>query len=106
MCNRSKKKFKLTATIYDKRGRVLSTGENSYNKTHPLQSRLAKRAGRDKAIYLHAEIQALVRLKDWTRAHRIVIERYDNDGNPVSACPCEICQLAIKHAGIEIVEHT
>jgi deoxycytidylate deaminase len=106
MCKRHKKHFKLFATIYDKRGRILSSGENSYNKTHPFQSKLAKQAGREQAIYLHAEIQALVRLRDWTRAHRIVIERYDSDGNPMPACPCEICRLAIAHAGINIIEHT
>lgn len=26
----------IGATVYDKRGRVLTTGENSYDKTHPL----------------------------------------------------------------------
>lgn len=102
----TRKQYSLTATIYDKRGRVLSTGENSYSKTHPTQYHFAKRTGRPEAVYLHAEIAALVRLKDVERAHRIVVERVGADGQTRPAEPCPICKLAIEHAGIEIVEHT
>ena len=98
--------FFLKATVYDKRGRVLSVGENSYWKTHPHQVEMARKAGRPGAIYLHAEIQALVRIKDKNKAHRIYIERYDKQGNPRPAVPCEICTMAIKEAGIKVVEHT
>ena len=105
MC-KSRKKYKLKATIYDKRGRVLSSGENSYEKTHPLQVKLAHKNGRPDAIFLHAEIAALVRLKDWRKAHKIYIERYDENGNPRLAKPCKICQAAIEMAGIINVEHT
>jgi len=99
-------KFWLKATVFDKKGRVLSVGQNSYWKTHPYQVEVARRAGRPDAIYLHAEIQALVRVKDKTKAHKIVIERYDKQGNPRPAVPCEICRMAIQEAGISIVEHT
>lgn len=102
-----RRQFKLKATIYDKRGRVLSRGENSYRKTHPLQIKIAEEAGRPDAIFLHAEIHALVRLKDKIeQAHRIYIERYANNGDPLPAKPCEICTLALEKAGIEIVEYT
>ena len=102
-----RRQFKLRATIYDKRGRVLSTGENSYRKTHPKQVELARQAGRPGAEFLHAEIQALIRLKDKAdKAHRIFIERYANNGKPVDAKPCEICTLALAKAGIKIVEYT
>jgi len=101
-----RKQYKLIATIYDKKGRKLSQGENSYQKTHPYQTKLAKKAGRPGAIFLHAEIQALVRLKNKDKAHKIVIERYDSKGNPILAKPCEICSLALKEAGIGIIEHT
>lgn len=103
---KSRKQYKLTATIYDKKGRKLSCGENSYIKTHPYQTRLAKKVGRPDAVFLHAEIQALVRLKNKSKAHKIVIERYDAKGNPIVAKPCEICSLAIKESGIKIIEHT
>ena len=102
-----RRQFKLKATIYDKRGRVLSRGENSYRKTHPTQIKIAEEAGRPDAIFLHAEIQALVRLKDKAdKAHRIFIERYANNGEPLPAKPCEICTLALEKAGIKIVEFT
>jgi tRNA(Arg) A34 adenosine deaminase TadA len=101
-----RRKFDIKATIYDKKGRVLSVGENSYMKTHPYQRELANKAGRPEAIYLHAEIAALVKLKDWSRAHRIKVERYDVHGNPVIAKPCPICQSALKRANIELIEHT
>ena len=103
----SRSRFTLEATIYDKRGVILSKGTNSYSKTHPLQQTFAKRAGREEAIYLHAEIAALVKLRNTKKkAHRIVVERYNHKGQPVNAKPCEICQLALETAGIKIIEHT
>lgn len=101
-----RKQFEIKATIFDKRGRVISSGENSYWKTHPYQYELAKENGKPEAIYLHAEIAALIKLKDWRRAHKILVERYDSKGNPVLAKPCKICQAALDKAGINIIEHT
>lgn len=97
---------RLTATVYDKRGRVLSQANNSYIKTHPYQAKLAERHGRKEQIYLHAEIAALVKLRGVDKAHRIVVERYLKDGTPANAKPCPICEEAIRLAGIKIVEHT
>lgn len=96
----------MVATIYNKRGHVISRGENSYWKTHPMQIKTAKEVGREDAIFLHAEIAALVKLKDWSKAHKILVERYDAKGNPVIAKPCKICERALKKSGIEIIEHT
>lgn len=101
-----RKQFHIKATIYNKRGHVISEGTNSYWKTHPLQVKIAKSVGRDDAIFLHAEIAALVKLKDWSKAHRIKVERYDSKGNPLIAKPCKICQAALDRAGITIIEHT
>lgn len=106
MIKKPRRQFKLKATIYNKKGHVISTGENSYSKTHPLQGKIAKEAGRPDAIFLHAEIAALVKLKDWNKAHKIFIERYSEDGKPLPAKPCEVCTIALQKAGIEIVEHT
>ncbi|MDB4378661.1 hypothetical protein N9Z41_02705 [bacterium] len=101
------KRYQLKATLYDKRGRPLSTGQNSYKKTHPLQAKFAKLYGRsDEQIFLHAEIAALVKLKDWSKAYRIKVERYDFNGRPVNAKPCKICQAALDEAGIKVIEHT
>ena len=96
----------MTAIIYDRKGRVISVGKNSYVKTHPLQAKMAKETGNPLAIYLHAEIDALVKLKDWRQAHKIVVTRYNKSGEPSMAKPCEACCRAIKLAGIKHVEHT
>lgn len=101
-----RKKFRLKATIYDKKGRVLTVGENSYDKTHPLQVQMAKKYGRPGQIFLHAEMAALVRLKRHHTAHKIYIERYSEHGEPLIAKPCPVCEGALREAGIEIIEYT
>ena len=98
--------FNLTATLYDKRGRKLAVGTNSYTKTHPLQGKFAVEAGKPGAIFLHAEIDALRKCKDWKAIRKIVIERYDTKGNPRLAKPCLVCQHAIESIGIPEVEYT
>jgi tRNA(Arg) A34 adenosine deaminase TadA len=100
------KQYSITAIIYDKRGNVLSVGKNSYVKTHPLQARYAKQAGEPYKSFLHAEIDAIIRLRKLKGAKRIAVFRYKEDGSPASARPCKICCQAIKEAGIEIIEHT
>ena len=49
--------------IYDRKGNVLSIGQNSYIKSHPLQAEHAKLTGNEDKIFLHAEIHAIVKLK-------------------------------------------
>lgn len=101
-----KKRQQITAIIYDKRGRVLSIGQNSYVKTHPLQAKHANLVGLHDKVFLHAEVHAIARCHDLSRAHKIVVTRWDRNGLPVNAKPCKICQSAIEAAGIKIVEHT
>lgn len=96
----------ITAIVYDKKGRIISIGKNSYVKTHPLQAKYAHEVGLGEKVFLHAEVDALVRLRDWSRAHKIVVTRYNKNGEPVLARPCKVCQHAIKMAGIRHVEHT
>ena len=102
----SKKRQQISATIYDRKGRKLSYGINSYLKSHPLQQYYAKAAGRPDAIFLHAEIHALVKLKSKRKPYRIVVERYLQNGEPGLAKPCEICTQAIQDMGIKVVEYT
>ena len=102
----SRKRYKVSARILDKRGRVLSEGHNSYTKTHPLQALHAKRVGLPHKCFLHAEIHAIARCKQLDRAHRIIVERYDEDGNPRCAQPCPVCERAILESGIKRVEFT
>ena len=99
-------KQQITAVIYDRKGRVLSIGQNSYVKTHPYQAELARRVGEPYKVFLHAEVHAITRVRDISRAHRISIFRYDSKGKPILARPCDICITAIQAAGIKVVEHS
>lgn len=101
----SNNKQNIKATIFDKRGRVLAIGYNSYEKTSPVQAQYSKRVNQPARIYLHAEIAALVKVKHGT-PYKIKIERYDRFGEPKMAAPCPICSLAIKEAGIKFIEYT
>lgn len=99
-----RKHYDITALAYDKRGKLLSVGKNSYIKTHTLQAEYAKRVGRDQAIFLHAEIHALVKARE--AVHKLVVLRHDSKGHPANATPCSICQLAIREFGVKEVVHT
>ncbi len=101
-----KKRFELTALIYDKRGRVLSVGKSSYIKTHPLQKKHADAVGLCDKIFLHAEIHAIAKCRSLDKAYKIVVMRFDSDGNPKNAKPCPVCEDAIRAAGIKEVVHT
>lgn len=102
----SKPRFNITAIIYDKRGRILSMGKNSYVKTHPLQSHYALKAGLPHKIFLHAEIHAIALCKDLSKAYKIVVMRLDDKGIPRLAKPCPVCQNAIAATPIKVIEHT
>lgn len=100
------KKHDLTAIIYDKRGRVLSIGKNNYVKTHPVQKKYATKVGTPYKEFLHAEISAIIKCKDLSKAHKISIFRFNADGTPALARPCHVCMSAIEAAGITNVTHT
>lgn len=100
------KRFAITAIAYDKRGRVLALGKNSYVKTHPIQAEHAVAVGEPHKIFLHAEIAALLKIKDTSKVSRFVVFRYNSDGTPGNAKPCKVCARALKLAGITNVEHT
>lgn len=100
------RKHAITALIYNKRGRLISMGQNSYSVTHPLQARCAQAVGEPHRIFLHAEIAALVKLKDWGTAHSIHVARYTRNGEPADAQPCKACCHALKLAGIKNISFT
>lgn len=102
----TKARFDLTAIIYDKRGKVLSIGKNSYVKTHPYQAKCAERVGLPDKQFLHAEIHAILKCRKLEKAHKIVVTRFGKDGEEKTAKPCPVCMSAIEAAGIKIVEHT
>lgn len=96
----------ITAIIYDRKGRVLSVGKNSYVKTHTLQARHAQKVGMPEKQFLHAEIHAITKCRDLDKAYRIAVYRYNKRGQPLLAKPCLICQSVIESTGIQIVEWT
>ena len=98
------RKYHITAMAYNKRGKLLAVGHNSYIKTHPLQAKFGKESGRPNAIYIHAELAALLKARE--KVHRLVVLRYDKKGKPAMAKPCPACQVAIKHFGVKHIEHT
>ena len=95
---------KITALIYNKRGRLLSVGKNSYHKSHPTQAKYALKVGQPYKQFLHAEIAALIKCRGVP--YKIYVERKDAKGNSRLAKPCPICELAIKEAGIKYVEYS
>jgi tRNA(Arg) A34 adenosine deaminase TadA len=94
----------ITAIIYDKRGRVLSIGKNSYTKSHPTMARYAISVGEPHKIFLHAEIDAILKCRDLSKAHKISIFREGKRGVPLLAKPCKICMSAITAANIPNIE--
>lgn len=100
------KKYNLTATAYDKRGRVLAVAVNDYTKTHPRQKHYAVLAGLPEKENLHAEILCIIRALRVGTPYKISVSRFGKDGRHLNAEPCPICKLAIKEAGISMVEYT
>lgn len=85
---------------------IVGIGLNSY-KTHPLQNRFSKT---DYNNFMHAEIAAINNaLKKGNKnlnGASIYIARVLKNNKPALAKPCEICNRALKHYGIEQVFYT
>ena len=94
-------KHRVIAKVFDKRKRLLAEGVNSYKKTNPLMRKAMEATGAKNWSYLHAEVAALLKVKDWTKAHSIEIYRFTKDGLPALAKPCTCCQWVIEQAGIK-----
>lgn len=96
----------ITAIIYSRKGDVLSIGQNSYVKTHPLQTNHAEKVGLSCKQFLHAEVHAITKCKRLDKAYRISIFRYSKTGEPMNAKPCPVCMSAIAATNIKVIEHT
>lgn len=98
--------YNITAIVKDKKGIPLAIGRNSYVRTHPLMYRAAKATNSKERIYLHAEVAALLKVKDWDKAYSIEVFRFTKDGQPALAKPCTCCQWVIKQTNIKKIVHT
>lgn len=92
------------------RNEVIATGYNR-RKTNPLQYYFANMVGRPQAIYPHAEIAALHRVKQancyQNDFHLMKIYVYRETKHGIAmARPCEICMAAIKHFGLKHIFYT
>lgn len=94
------------AAIYDKRGKLIAEGSNSYVKTSPKMLRAGQKVGLDNKIYWHAECKAIYGLRDIKKAYKIVIARVNSIGEAVNSKPCILCETLIRDTGVKIVEHT
>lgn len=94
---------KMSAILLDKRNRVISTGTNSYEITHPKQFYAAVTASKKygnpnlrKKLYLHAEMNCLIKARK--PGYKLVICRVGGHGCDElrnSFC-CPICLTYIK----------
>lgn len=98
-------KYTILACTLDRKGKLISMKTNDYKCSHPLQKYFAERVGKPEAIYLHAEISALIASKN-KPIHTVLIARIDSNGMPVLAAPCPICQEAMKAYGVKEIVHT
>lgn len=96
----------IVALCFDKRGRLLSVGKNNYTKTHPIQAKYATKAGIPQKIYLHAEIDALLKVKYGVKPHKmVIIRRSKKTGELLPSKPCPVCQQAIEDFNIKELEY-
>lgn len=91
-------------------GRIISSGHNSFTKTHPLQKKLDKiRFDEDSTAKVHAEVAALLPLInsriDLNKASIYVYRAYKN-GELACARPCAGCMSLIKQCGIKKVYYS
>jgi len=99
---KSKSRQKVGAVLL--RGRkIVSLATNLEDKSHPFQAMLAEKVGMEKKIFLHAEINALIKARE--SADTIIIARVGGQcGTKLRlAKPCAICSFAIKQSSIKKV---
>lgn len=101
--NRSGEYFLISAVL-DKRNRIISIGENSLTKTHPMMAHYVNKTKSNHKIYLHAEISALVRA--YNKGYAMIVIRVNRQGTLAMSKPCPICEMAIKEAEIKKVYYS
>lgn len=102
----TRKKYQITATAFDKRGRPLGTSQNQYNRSHPIQKHFSVKAGlSDERIYLHAEVGAILQAGK-RNIDSVFVQRFHNNGDMANAHPCPSCCEALKAFGVRLVRYT
>lgn len=102
----SRKRYVITASCFDKKGRHLSTGVNDYKKTHPAMKRFAVLAGESEHKHaLHAELSAVLSARG-KEIDSIFVQRFDSQGRMKMAKPCPTCRKMLETFGIKTVRYT
>jgi len=95
----------ICACLYDKKGKVISSGVNSFSKSHPLQEKFGCTPYK---IFLHAEIDAIVkalRKNEDLSGFRLAIARVCGDSSDAQAFPCDGCIEALGSYGCDSVTY-
>jgi len=100
----AKQRQTITSMIFDKRGKVLSIGKNSYIHSCKLQRYHANKVGKPEKIYTHSEVDAISRCVNLNKAHRILVVRIGVKGEYLLSKPCDVCMSAIEATPIRIVQ--
>lgn len=92
----SKKRYCITASAFDKRGRLIASANNSYKDSCSLMRYYAMKTGNFQRVFNHAEVHCLAKAMKMNKVvDTLVIVRYDCSGRMKDSRPCEICQEAI-----------
>jgi len=110
MAQSSTSKKKVGAVLLRK-SKIISTAVNLEAKSHPTQAHYGERICREyndyrysEQIYLHAEINCLIRAR--SDADTIIVVRVNRQNQLRMSLPCPICMLALKEAKIKHCYYT
>lgn len=93
-------KYKIGAIIFNRK-KVITIATNVPDKSHPVQFRYAEKAGEEKRIYLHAEINSIIKTNPKLLiGSSILVVRVGANGELRNSKPCPTCLLAIKESKI------
>lgn len=96
--------YKMGCVILDDQRKIIAQGMNRPTKTHPLQAKYAMKVNKHQRIFLHAEIDALIRsIKSSTQPETLIVVRMRRDGVPGTSKPCVVCREAIRQTMIRQV---
>lgn len=105
---RNKTLYNMTAVIRDRKKNILSVGNNSYTKTHPVMALLEKHYSTNhKKIrrFIHAEVDAILKCKLTDKMYSIEVYGVTFNGNLVCSKPCELCRGFIKTTKLKKVTY-
>lgn len=101
-------KHKVVAFALDAKGHILTSGWNSYTKSHPTQKKAAMSHSEGYKCFMHAEVRALTRLsyKQMEQVESLVVIRLDSEKSLMPGKPCKICSDVIRDYKIKNVLHS